>query len=204
VAKWLGHKNASMTLDIYGHCLDDPEAREKFERMPDWLSPIVEIDAPVQSRRPIQITEPLALPAPGIPQDEAALEFNSVGQVQRDFHIDLPDIAKPWLKPFIQMLADGISVREAYRLITPQVPPSVMPTGGIGKPRISAQAHVIAELKRLNMPTPKEIAARVRDERILKLHDLFQDCQLVSNNCPINVYGQAWTLTPLSEQARST
>jgi integrase len=165
VAKWLGHKNASMTLDIYGHCLDDSEAREKFERMPDWLNPIVEIDAPLQ-RRPIQITEPLALPAP----TEPALEFNSVEQVERGFHVDVPDIAKPWLKPFIQMLADGISVREAYRLITPQVPPSVMPTGGIRKPRISAQAHVIAELKRLNMPTPKEIAARVRDERILKLH----------------------------------
>jgi hypothetical protein len=26
-----------------------------------------------------------------------------------------------------------------------------------------------------------------------KIKDLFQKRQLVSNNCPINVYGQAWT-----------
>ena len=50
VAKWLGHKNASMTLDIYGHCLDDPEAREKFLRIPDWLDPIIELDAPSAAR----------------------------------------------------------------------------------------------------------------------------------------------------------
>jgi Phage integrase family len=166
VAKWLGHKNASMTLDIYGHCLDDPEAREKFERMPDWLSPIVEIDAPVQSRRPIQITEPLALPAPtvtGIPQDEAALEFNSVGQVQGGFHVDVPNIAKPWLKPFIEMLAQGIPIRKAYDLITPQVERG-------HRDRLSAKHHVLAEFKRLGLPLPKVLVARWRDEQILKLH----------------------------------
>ena len=44
-AQWLGHKNASMTMDTYGHCLDPAEAREKFQRMPDWLEPVLEIDA---------------------------------------------------------------------------------------------------------------------------------------------------------------
>jgi integrase len=163
VAKWMGHKNASMTLDIYGHCLDDAEARAKFERMPDWLDPIVELDAPMIAR-PIQITElPLALPSP---------EREIVAEQTRDPQVALhvPSIAKPWVKPFVEMLARGVPVREAYRLIGSQVPPSVMPTGGIRKPRISPQAHVLAELERLKMPTPKEIAARFRDERILELH----------------------------------
>jgi hypothetical protein len=159
VAKWLGHKNASTTLDVYGHCLDDPEAREKFERMPDWLSPIFELDAPVQSRRPIQITEPLALPAP----TEAALEFNSVEQVERGFHVDIPNIARPWLKPFIEMLAQGIPIRKAYDLITPQVERG-------HRDRLSAKHHVLAEFKRLGLPLPKVFVARWRDEQILKLH----------------------------------
>jgi hypothetical protein len=35
-----------------------------------------------------------------------------------------------------------------------------------------------------------------------KIKYLLQDCQLVSNNCPINVYGQAWTLMMTMPYAR--
>lgn len=160
VAKWLGHKNASMTLDIYGHCLDDPEAREKFQRIPDWLDPIVEIDAPAPVR-PMKIAEPpQALPALEA-FAESDTEIN--GPVQQDCTIDVPDIAKPWVKPFIRMIASGTPIPEAYRLIVPQLEPGRRKRG-------SAQHHVLAELERLKMPTPKVIAARIRDAKILQLH----------------------------------
>src|SRR5215831_1791536 len=35
-----------------------------------------------------------------------------------------------------------------------------------------------------------------------KIKYLLQDCQLVSNNCPINVYAQAWTLMMTMPYAR--
>src|SRR6266487_3917376 len=35
-----------------------------------------------------------------------------------------------------------------------------------------------------------------------KIKYLLQDCRLVSNNCPINVYGQAWTLMMTMPYAR--
>lgn len=35
-----------------------------------------------------------------------------------------------------------------------------------------------------------------------KIKHLLQNCQLVSNNCPINVYGQAWTLITTMPYAR--
>ena len=63
VSKMLGHSNASMTLDTYGYYIDDPETREKFERMPDWLDTPIEIGA--SGRRP-------ALPTP----DPSPIEVN--------------------------------------------------------------------------------------------------------------------------------
>jgi integrase len=157
--KWLGHKHASMTLDVYGHALDDPEAREKFLRIPDWLNPTVEIDAP-SSVQSVEIAEPLALPAPDEP-----LEFDSGAKViaQVECPIDVPDIAKPWVKPFIMMLANGSTIPVAYRAIESQVEPGL-------RERTSVDAAVRAEFRRLKMPTPKVIAARIRDERILALH----------------------------------
>jgi hypothetical protein len=62
--------------------------------------------------------------------------------------------------------------------------------------------------RRLLRPRPEwprsRRAAEQRDEiapsDVIKY--LLQDCQLVSNNCPINVYGQAWTLMMTMRYAR--
>jgi integrase len=161
VAKWLGHKNASMTLDVYGHCLDDPEAREKFLEMPDWLNPAVEIDAP-SSVRPIQIREPLALPAPeGCFESDVEMKGQEIEPPTCPIHV--PEIAKPWVEPFIMMLVNGMSIPDAYREIVPQLEPGK-------RRRLSGQAYVLAEFERVKLPTPKVIVARLRDEKILALH----------------------------------
>jgi integrase len=154
-AKWLGHKNVSMTLDVYGHCLDDPEAREKFQRIPDWLSPIVELDAP-------SATRPIALPAP-----ENSFEFDSRveinGQVEPKCPIDVPSIAEPWVKPLIELLRQGMPILEAYSEISPMMP----------NPHLSMSSlkqKVQQEFRRLKLPSSRSIVARFRAEKILALH----------------------------------
>lgn len=159
VSKWLGHKNASMTLDIYGHCLDDPEARAKMERIPDWLNPLVPLDAPVQPR--LRLSPPEEPPMEVLPPPVSAMPMP----------ISIPDIAKPWLRSFLEMLWQGTPMSEAYRRIADQVEPHVMPTGGIRNRPAFGQNRVLAELARLKLPTPKEIVARWRDERIIQVYE---------------------------------
>jgi integrase len=156
VAKWLGHKNASMTLDVYGHCLDDPEAREKFLRIPDWLDPIVEIDAP---SRPLTIPPPIALPAP----EETAIKSNvAVPVVDVELPIDVPSMARPWVEQFLKMLFRGTGPIEAYSLIEFEN----------GRQSISSAQHkMLDEFKRLGLPSPRTLYFRWRDERILRLYE---------------------------------
>jgi len=143
-----------MTLDVYGHCLDDPEAREKFLQMPDWLSPTVEIDAPLPIK-PIQMF-------PRAPfESDAELNGQEIEPLACPIHI--PEIAKPWVKPFIMSLVQGKTIPVAYREIEPQVEPGL-------RERTSVDSTVRAEFRRLKLPTPKVIAARFRDETILALH----------------------------------
>jgi hypothetical protein len=47
-----------------------------------------------------------------------------------------------------------------------------------------------------------QLASRASLGSANKIKYLLQDCQLVSNNCPINVYGQAWTLMMTMPYAR--
>jgi hypothetical protein len=158
-----------MTLDVYGHCLDDPEAREKFQKMPDWLVPVIQLDAP-SAASPVEMTElPRALPAP-----EDTFEFGPKvnGHVvpEPECPIHVPSIAKPWVKPFIGMLHRGMPLADAYFEILPQ-----MPARDAKHPNppalITVRRWVCAEFRRLRLPEPKSIEKRFRDERILKLHD---------------------------------
>jgi len=161
--KWLGHKHASMTLDTYGHLLDDPEARAKFERMPDWLIPVIESDAP-----PVQQPSPLTLPAP-----EESIVFDSNagnGQIEAKCPIDVPSIAEPYVRPFIELLWKGMEVGEVYCEIAPLIPnlrstknpqPLKMPV---------VHMRVAKEFRRLKLPPPTTLASRFRAERILALH----------------------------------
>ena len=165
--KWMGHKNPSMTLDIYGHCLDDPESRAKFERMPDWLIPTIESDSP-SALPPVENSESLrALPAP-----EDSFEFGpkANGQVEPEHLIDVPDIAEPWVKPFLKLLQQGMKPADAYFEIAPLMPnlrstknPTVMKWATVLE-------RICAEFKRLKLPEPRTIASRIRAEKILKLH----------------------------------
>jgi hypothetical protein len=160
---WLGHKNASMTLDTYGHCIDDPEARERFERMPDWLAPIVQLEGP-----PVKIVGPTLLPAPEPviePGDEPAAVDDSCP-------IDVPSVAAPWVKPFIRLLDRGIPCVDAYRLIAPQIPGR--------RNGATAQHHVLAEFRRLKLPLPAELADRLRTRKIVALLDTYQDYDIAA------------------------
>lgn len=158
--KWMGHQNASMTMDIYGHCLDDPEAREKFQRIPDWLSPVVQLDAPLATR---------PLPAP-----EDSFEVVSrveVNGVEPKCPIDVPSIAEPWVKPFIELLRGGMSVPEAYSEIRPQIQYELdWKKSSTHVPWSYVEKRVREEFKRLKLPRPRFLASRFRAERILNLH----------------------------------
>ena len=99
VAKWLGHKNASMTLDVYGHCLDDAEGRAKFMKMPDWLQTPIEIDAAAQ---PVLLAPPTA----EHPLSELAPPL--------ECPIEVPEYAERWLRVFVcELWRSGGNVHDA-------------------------------------------------------------------------------------------
>jgi hypothetical protein len=135
VAKWLGHKHASVTLNTYGHCLDDIAGRERFLAMPDWLDPIVEIGEPA---RPM-----LSAPAPA--QIEVVNGELSELAPPPEYPIPLPTECERWLKVFIADLWRTRDVRGAIR--------------SIGRTR-----YVIsAELRRWDLPTVDEIVRMARE-----------------------------------------
>ena len=130
VSKMLGHSNASMTLDTYGYYIDDPETREKFERMPDWLDPPIEIGA--SGRRP-------ALPAP----EPSPIEVNG-GPVSEltpplECPIPVPDHAERWLRQFLRDLWRHGHVGDALLAIRKD------------------RNQVRKELERLKLPTVGEL-----------------------------------------------
>ena len=100
VKTWMGHKNASLTLDTYGHHIHDQAAVEKFLEMPDWLNPLVEIDAPTPVQ-PITILEPpRLLSAPeGNVMDGSVIEERLDPKIGENLYI--PSIAEPWVQPFV-------------------------------------------------------------------------------------------------------
>jgi hypothetical protein len=189
VKKWLGHKNASLTLDVYGHCIDDPESRAKFERMPDWLVPVQETGS-LPTPRPVEITEPLrALPAPEDSAAEDSFEFGPKvnGSVEPDCPIDVPHFAEPWVKPFIRLLYQGMPLMEAYREIGPLM---IRRRGQQEREcRVDQQEDALGfghvknlvrkEFERLKLPLPKTVVIRFREEKILKLHgQKYQDLEI--------------------------
>ena len=108
------------------------------------------------------------MPAPKEPPPlelASTAEHNGNGNAGADdCPIHIPNIAKPWVKPFIMLLAEGMKLSEAYRTIAPHV----LVRGD--QPAKWTDQHVRKEFRRLKMPGPDVVAARLRDERILKLH----------------------------------
>lgn len=170
VSKWAGHKKASTTLDVYGHLIDDPEARRKFKRMPNWLVPVVEkIDT--SPEHPMSIAEmPRSLPAPAKTKEEVIAVEPEIERVKPEPRIHIPDIAEPWVRPFVDMLADGTPIAEAYDWLAKQLEDRASndPTKRITL--ATAWGRATDEFRRLKLPSPKSFAARMRTEKIIKLH----------------------------------
>jgi integrase len=97
VAKWLGHKQASTTLNVYGHCLDDAEGRAKFEAMPSWLAPALAIETPARRAAAVPVPQPVAALPPPI-----------------ECPIKVAEWAERWLHAFVaELWASGGDMRRA-------------------------------------------------------------------------------------------
>ena len=160
VAKWLGHKHASVTLNTYGHCLDDVAGRERFLAMPDWLDPVIEIGGP-------------ATPAPALPGPVIARPIN--GELAElapppEYPIPLPAECETWLKAFVLDLWRTRDVRSAIR--------SARRTRYV----------ISAELRRYELPTVDEILAMAR-EAAGELPAITQPAplQAPAMDCPIDL-----------------
>jgi hypothetical protein len=104
VSKWLGHGNARVTLEAYGHCIHDPEVHARFLRMPNWLyGP--EREAPV-------VVPALA---PRVPEAAAAIAGAFVAEVECP--IAVPESAAKWLKLLIVDLWRHGDVNRALRTV---------------------------------------------------------------------------------------
>ena len=135
VAKWLGHKHASVTLNTYGHAMDDAVGRERFLAMPDWLDPVIEIGGP-------------ATRAPALPAPQIAAPIN--GELAElapppDYPIPLPAECETWLKNFVVDLWRTRDVRGAIRASR------------------KTRYVISAELRRWELPTIDEIVAMARE-----------------------------------------
>ena len=161
VSKMLGHSNASMTLDTYGYYIDDPDTREKFERMPDWLDPPIEIGA--SSRQP-------ALPAP----EPSPIEVNGGGVVSElapplECPIPVPDHAERWLRQFLRDLwrhghvADALlAIRKDRNQVRKELQRLQLPTvgelEGMAAEAIEARSDAAIGVADVEMPPPAIIA----------------------------------------------
>jgi integrase len=85
VSKWLGHGDSKVTLQVYGHCIHDPEVHARFLRMPNWLAREVLLRGPVQP----------ALAAP---------EVNGAFIEEIACPIPVPEWAETWLRKFLRDL----------------------------------------------------------------------------------------------------
>ena len=94
---------------------------------------------------------------------ETAIRSNvAVPVVDVELPINVPSMAQPWVEPFLKMLAQGMGPLEAYGLIEFEN----------GRRSVdSAQHIVLAEFKRLGLPSPRTLHGRWRDERILRLYE---------------------------------
>jgi integrase len=134
VAKWLGHKHASVTLNTYGHALDDAAGRERFLQMPDWLDPIIEIGGPAAR--------------PSLPAQAEAVNGSELSELapQPEGPIPLPPECETWLRAFVADLWRTRDVRGAIR--------STRRTRYV----------ISAELRRWHLPTIDEIVAMAGEE----------------------------------------
>ena len=155
VAKWLGHKHPSVTLNTYGHALDDAAGRERFLQMPDWLDPTVEIGGP--AARP-------SLPAPAPAQLEA-LNGSELSELapQLEWPIPLPAECETWLKVFVADLWRTRDARSAIRATR------------------RTRYVIAAELKRWELPAIDEIVMMARE----KASELPAVAEIVSAPVPI-------------------
>jgi integrase len=142
VAKWLGHKHASVTLNTYGHCLDDAAGRERFLQMPDWLDPVIQIDGTTAPRP--------ALPPPPNPLAEVN---GDPAAVPDDCPIDVPDIAAPWLREYIKLLDRGMGSEAAAQTIH------------------KAPRLIREELRRMKLPDVRELKRRLWRKKVMALYD---------------------------------
>jgi hypothetical protein len=129
VKKWGGWSLTSTLVNNYSYVLDDPDAREKFEQMPSWLAPPLELTSdgrPIVDGRALSAAgATIALPAPA-----------------PECPIEVPDFAERWLKVFVHELwRSGGNMRHA-----------LAPTGKTG-------TQIRYELRRCQLPTVDELRA---------------------------------------------
>jgi integrase len=136
VAKWLGHKHPSVTLNTYGHALDDAAGRERFLQMPDWLDPVIKIGVPA---RP-------CVPAPAPAQIEA-VNGSKLSELasQPEWPIPLPAECETWLKVFVADIWRTRDARSAIRATR------------------KTRYVIAAELKRWGLPAIDEIVMMARE-----------------------------------------
>jgi hypothetical protein len=111
VAKWMGHAQASTTLNSYGHYLDDGEGRARFERMPDWLDqPIMIEDRPLAKAPTPMLSAPLAV-------SEDTNGSSKTAVVPISWFNPVPDDAARWVEPFLAELRAQGRVDNALRAV---------------------------------------------------------------------------------------
>ena len=156
VKKMMGHKNLSMTLDVYADYIDEPRSREEFLAMPDWLNPA----APVGPDRELAPLRPVAqqlLPAPAVNGDGPVLEGTAEPikvppeVVQPPLPYPVPDDAPDWLRDYVRLLYEGYSLVEICRAVR-------------------TSPHLITkDLRRLHMPKHEDLRRELRAKRLADL-----------------------------------
>ena len=178
VGKLSGHKSAAILLDTYGHFIDDPDRRAKFEGMPSWLTP----SGPALKalERPA-LAAPMILPPDGGPKNAGSI----LPPLLDERPARLDKFAEPPLPPpLMDLLPDPAdeeeepcplsdvpvmasrALRKYIRLIgegTPQ-PVACMQVG-------KTMLEIRTELRRLNMPDTREIKKRLTMKRAMALVD---------------------------------
>ena len=100
-AKMSGHKNTAILLGTYGHIIERPEQKQRFEEMPSWLTPRVP-----------QI-EAQAWPTPVLPAPEKIPEL----AIPPECPIPVPDYAERWVAPWLCELWRRGNATEALQVV---------------------------------------------------------------------------------------
>ena len=112
-----GWENASTMLDTYGHYRHDPDAHQKFVRVPTFLDAVIDPDAPAQLPPPVQTLAPvLTAPTNGpFAGHGPAIEgsFAEIAPPPTGCPLEVPDYAERWLRPFLAELWKCGTVNQA-------------------------------------------------------------------------------------------